>query len=262
MPRTLLLVAIGTASCLNMSALSASAQSDDPYYPWRKDYWTPHNENGIGVEATPAPTWEGATVVTEGSSFGVWCSKHLNALGYELTFDQTLLSSDPAKYTVATVSAGGHLFNLPIVQEYEQYQIPGVPNEAHWNGQEEFLNRIARSRVVELVSVSDANGEETVHLGSVIQTLGCGAGLERVVALCGKGEKVESEFCDRVFCPGNIPILEHFKQLVDAEPDETFFRPRSEIKINAEDAQELLGDDGVYGFAEGMCFAPNGIMSQ
>lgn len=229
--------------------------------PWTANHWTPWNDNGMGAEAAPSPHWEGATLVTEErEGLTVWCAAARKAIGYEFTFDPAQLVSDPNKYTVATLSAGGYLFNLPVVHEYEQYQIPNVPNEVRWNGQEEFLRRITASRIIELVSLSDPDAQETVHLSVVMPALGCGAGLERVVNLCGIDRNVEYQFCEKVFCPADTPVLEHFTAAAQSEPDDTFRSPKPDIIASAEEAQAASGDDGVYALAEGLCFGPDGIM--
>ncbi len=253
------------SSAVVLAALLAASASgwiaraqEDQSVEWEPHHWTRMN----GLESGNSATWEGAAIGGDGNVLSVWCDRRRDVVGYQIEFDQTKLTSEPAGYRIVTLSLGGQLFDLPIEHKWDVIGIPGVPYEKHWNGQGEFLRRLVSSRIIEIVSLTNTATGETVYINGAIQALGCGAGLERVVALCGKGERVSSAFCDAVFCPGNTPILEHFNRLVDAEPDQTFFRPKAEIKQNAEEASTLLGDEGVYGFAEGICFAPNGIANQ
>lgn len=243
------------------STVPAAAQ-DAAVIDWQPGYWTRMNEHGTGNDIATSSTWEGAALDGEEVGLNVWCAKRQNAIGYQITFDESQLRSDLEGYTRITLSVGGQLFELPIEYQWDVWQIPGAPSEKAWTGQVEFLSKLMRARVIELVALSNPAAGETTYFGALMQARGCGSGLERVVALCGKGMKVASAFCDEVFCPGDAPILEHFKRLVDLEPEQTFLQSKEDTKLNAEQAQQLLGDDGVYGFAEGLCFAPNGIALQ
>lgn len=231
-------------------------QSDNPWTPY---HWTPWND--VGIDAGPAQNgWEGASAVgDDGLSVTVWCSGRRNAVGYQVSYDEALMPRDPRGYSVVTLSVGGRLFNLPVADDGGQYMIADAPHEQEWPRQEAFLRQVATSRRIELVSVADPESGETVFFGSVLPTYGCGAGLERVLAACKVSGERPDAFCSQAFCPGATPVLDHFLALAGRAPEGTFSRPIDEIALEARQAADLTGDDGVYAVAEALCFAPGGI---
>lgn len=230
--------------------------------PWTRDHWTAWND--IGIDAGPSSMgWEGATAVTEGLfSVTVWCSRMRGVAGYEFSYDPALMAGDPANYTVATLSVGGHLFNLPVTYAVEKYQIPGVPDERPWPDQEEFLKLVALGRLIELVSLADPASGMTVFFGSKLPTRGCGAGLVRVLASCKLDVPAPEEFCAAAFCPGEAPVLEYLTGLMDRAPDGMFPRPKDDIFRDVRAAFAATGDEGIFALTEGLCFAPGGIMGR
>lgn len=241
-------------------AQSQSEEDGTRDNPWTQYHWTPWND--VGINAGPSKNgWEGASATGDnGLSMTVWCSSVRDVVGYQFSYDPELMPRDPRGYSVATLAVGGQLFNLPVADDGGQYMITGAPQEQTWPGQEAFLQQVATSRRIELVSVADPESGETVFLGSVLPTYGCGAGLERVLSACAVNGERPEEFCSLVFCPGETPVLEHVLALVDAAPEETFSRPKEDIAQDARAAAGLTGEEGVYAFADALCFAPDGIM--
>lgn len=238
------------------SQVEEEGTSDNPWTPY---HWTPWND--VGIDAGPSENgWEGASAAgDDGLSVTVWCSSVRDVVGYQFSYDSELMPRDPRGYSVATLAVGGQLFNLPVADDGGQYMITGAPQEQRWPGQEEFLQQVATNRRIELVSVADPESGETVFFGSVLPTYGCGAGLERVLSACKVSGERPDEFCAQAFCPGETPVLDHVLALVDAAPEETFSRPKDAVKMDAREAAGLTSDEGVYAFADALCFAPDGI---
>lgn len=254
----LLIAAIGLLArpAVAQSQVDVEGESNNP---WMRYHWTPWND--VGIDAGPSRNgWEGASASGDnGLSVTVWCSSVRDVVGYQFSYDPELMPRDPGGYSVATLAVGGQLFNLPVTDEAGQYVITGAPQEQSWPGQEAFLQRVATSRRIELMSVADPKSGKTVFFRSVLPTYGCGAGLERVLSSCAVSGERPEEFCSQAFCPGETPVLEHVLALVDAAPEETFSRTKDAVAQDAREAADLTGEDGVYAFADALCFAPDAI---
>lgn len=232
--------------------------------PWVEGEWVRWNSEGIGNDTPNSPYWEGATFTSSspapGMYFTVYCAADTGGVGYDIGIPVPV-NATAASEGVASIAINGVVFELPGNFEngsetFNSKIVGGSPLK--WSGQNDFLMSLISGSFIQFRGlVVDGYSVPMPVMFATMEH--CGAGIERVARLCGLRESYSWNFCSDVFCPTDNDILSHFRNMVDGAPDDLFASGKELVISNAEDASEAMGGEGVYAFAEGLCFSEEGL---
>lgn len=134
---------------------------------------------------------------------------------------------------------------------------PGVSSISAWAGQDSFLMAISQARLLIVESATSSENEALLlEIEQPIRLNGCtGDQFAHLSNLCGISLVSRGGFCRDYFCELEETARDRLMLALGEGQPQLFQRPNDEVVELADESYSALGNDGVLGFVESMCFA-------